>query len=221
LLLQFIDEQKGLSHNAFLKFAFQLPVPRKALKSEEWGWRYYPLSVEAAYAKKSEFSLKWQFDITYSSTCPCSAALAKQVVESEFINDFAHREVLKSSEVQQWLSEKALMATPHAQRSVAHIQLQMDTDSLLPSYIEIIDRVESALQTAVQTAVKREDEQEFARLNAANFMFCEDACRRIKNSLNNETRIKDFKIEVVHQESLHPHNAVSLAVKGVADGFIV
>jgi glyoxylate/hydroxypyruvate reductase A len=32
----------------------------------------------------------------------------------------------------------------------------------------------------VQTAVKREDEQEFARLNAQHPMYCEDAARRLK-----------------------------------------
>ena len=37
--------------------------------------------------------------------------------------------------------------------------------------------MEAALGTPVQTAVKREDEQAFARLNGRNLMFCEDAPR--------------------------------------------
>ena len=39
----------------------------------------------------------------------------------------------------------------------------------------LVDAVEETLATLVRTAVKHEDEQEFARLNAANLMFCEDA----------------------------------------------
>ena len=42
-----------------------------------------------------------------------------------------------------------------------------------------IDLAEGALKTPVQSAVKREDEQAFARLNGRNLMFCEDAARRI------------------------------------------
>ena len=37
---------------------------------------------------------------------------------------------------------------------------------------ELIETAEAALGTATQGAVKRADEREFARLNAANPMFC-------------------------------------------------
>ena len=47
-----------------------------------------------------------------------------------------------------------------------------------------IDRIESSLKTPVQAAVKREDEQEFARLNGQNLMFCEDAARRLQHELD-------------------------------------
>jgi GTP cyclohydrolase I len=67
--------------------------------------------------------------------------------------------------------------------------------------------------------VKREDEQEFARLNGANLMFCEDAGRRLKRVLDADARVSDYRVEAVHVESLHPHNAVSVVVKGIAGGF--
>ena len=54
--------------------------------------------------------------------------------------------------------------------------------AMLP-IVELIDRVEQALGTPVQTAVKREDEQAFAALNARNLMFCEDAARRVAHAL--------------------------------------
>jgi GTP cyclohydrolase I len=50
-----------------------------------------------------------------------------------------------------------------------------------PTFVELIDLVENTLKTPVQAAVKREDEREFARLNGANLMFCEDAGRRLKS----------------------------------------
>ena len=71
----------------------------------------------------------------------------------------------------------------------------------------------------MQTAVKREDEQAFARLNAANLMFCEDAARRVHNALNDASHVADFWIRASHFESLHPHNAVAVTTKGVAGGY--
>ena len=52
----------------------------------------------------------------------------------------------------------------------------------------LIDRVEQALGTPVQTVVKREDEQAFARLNGENLMFCEDAARRMAAALAADPR---------------------------------
>ena len=73
----------------------------------------------------------------------------------------------------------------------------------------MVDALEAALGTPVQTAVKREDEQAFAELNAANLMFCEDAARRIAAALAADPRVDRFDAEVAHFESLHPHDAVA------------
>jgi GTP cyclohydrolase IB len=50
-------------------------------------------------------------------------------------------------------------------------------------------------------------------------MFCEDAGRRLKHALNLDQRLVDWRVEATHVESLHPHDAVSIVVKGVAGGF--
>ena len=71
----------------------------------------------------------------------------------------------------------------------------------------------------MQAAVKREDEQEFARLNGQNLMFCEDAARRLQHSMNATTDFKDFWLRINHLESLHAHDAVSVTTKGLADGY--
>lgn len=59
------------------------------------------------------------------------------------------------------------------------IRLNPEAKSL--PVIELIDYAEVALRTAVQTVVKRSDEQAFAVANGQNLMFCEDAARRLNN----------------------------------------
>lgn len=67
--------------------------------------------------------------------------------------------------------------------------------------------------------VKREDEQAFAEKNGAFLKFVEDAVRLLYSRLDKDERIKDFKIVASHNESLHSHNAISVIVKGVENGF--
>ena len=50
-------------------------------------------------------------------------------------------------------------------------------------------------------------------------MFCEDAARRVQQALDADERIADFWLRASHYESLHPHNAVAVASKGVAGGY--
>ena len=155
----------------------------------------------------------------YSSTCPCSAALARQLIQERFGEDFARGRALDYDQVVAWLgSEQGICATPHSQRSSAEIRVKLVQGFELP-IIELIDRVESALRTPVQTAVKRVDEQAFARLNGENLMFCEDAARRVQHALAADERIVDFWVRASHYESLHPHNAVAVATKGVTGGY--
>jgi len=71
----------------------------------------------------------------------------------------------------------------------------------------------------VQTLVKREDEQAFARLNAAHLMFCEDAARRIATALEDRPEIDGYDVRVAHFESLHAHDAVAQVSGGKQDGF--
>ena len=63
------------------------------------------------------------------------------------------------------------------------------------------------------TAVKKADEMEFARLNAANTMFCEDAARKVAAFLDEYSSIQSYKLTADHLESLHPHNATSQIIK--------
>ena len=109
-----------------------------------------------------------------------------------------------------------MVATPHAQRSYARFKLELTEG--VEAGVEFIDLVEESLGTPVQAAVKRRDEQEFAKLNGSQLMFCEDAARKIRKALESDCRILDYWFRVEHQESLHPHNAVSIVTKGIPNG---
>jgi GTP cyclohydrolase I len=157
--------------------------------------------------------------VLYSSTCPASAALARQLIQEQFARDFDAAQPVDHAAVLAWLgSERGISATPHAQRSVARLLVRYQPGAPL-DLVGLLDRVEQALGTPVQTAVKREDEQAFALANGGNLMFCEDAARRIQRALAGDERLADFHVRVEHQESLHPHDAVAYASKGVPGGF--
>jgi GTP cyclohydrolase I len=109
-----------------------------------------------------------------------------------------------------WLgSTKGIVATPHSQRSIAKLRLRLDDHLDELPLIATINDVEAALGTAVQTAVKRADEQAFALANGQNLMFCEDAARRLNVALKRSPGINAFHIQVIHAESLHAHDAVA------------
>ena len=219
LLKDFLDSHAGLSDRAMLQLEFDYLVRRPALVSDNTGWKSYPVSV-TAMLDRGRFSLEVGVQAAYSSTCPCSAALARQLIQENFAAHFADGAPLDPQVVLAWLgTEQAINATPHSQRSTAQVRARLAPSFQNLPFIEIIDRIESALKTPVQTAVKREDEQAFALLNGQNLMFCEDAARRMQKALDEDERIADFWVKASHFESLHPHNAVAVATKGVPGGY--
>lgn len=209
-----------ISSEAAVEFSFDYVIDQPALKSEYSGWKDYPVTIKAFY-NGHDVRVELAVTVPYSSTCPCSAALARQLLQQAFASDFADSDTIDKASVEQWLrSDRGSVATPHSQRSYAIVHVALDSDAVtnLPLHALII-AIESALKTPVQTAVKREDEQEFARLNGANQMFCEDAAKRVKLALNQQAWAKDFWLRVEHIESLHAHDAVAIAVKGIEGGF--
>ncbi len=62
--------------------------------------------------------------------------------------------------------------------------------------------------------VKREDEQAFAELNAANPIFVEDAARLFCAAVAADDADRRFRVIASHQESLHSHDAVSVLTVG-------
>lgn len=209
LLQGSVESQQGLATQARLRIRYEALLQRRALQSGFSGWKRYPVEIEATL-REGHLHLALAFAVEYSSTCPASAALSRQANAERFAEDFAAARPLSVGVVRDWLaSERGMAATPHAQRSRAQVRVELKPQFDELPLVALIDALEAALATPVQTAVKREDEQAFARLNAENLMFCEDAARRMASVLADDPRVEHYDATVSHFESLHPHDAVA------------
>ncbi|KCV83270.1 GTP cyclohydrolase [Actibacterium atlanticum] len=168
-----------------LKFSLPLKVP--SLRSGLEGFQYYDAAMEVVDQNGTRRRIL-HLDYVYSSTCPCSMELAEHARQT-----------------------RGQMATPHAQRSVARISVLCAEDLHVE---DLIDHCRAAVPTETQVMVKREDEQAFAELNAANPIFVEDAVRLFAERLSDDPRVGDFRVVASHQESLHSHDAVSVVTQG-------
>ena len=204
-----IASQAGLSTRARLALRYGHLLLRTALVSAYAGWKNYPVTLEAEL-RDGHLHLALTFSVEYSSTCPASAALSRQINARRFAEDFAGVRPLSNAAVADWLaSGRGMAATPHAQRSRAEMRVELRPAFDELPLRELVDAVEAALGTPVQTAVKREDEQAFAEANAANLMFCEDAARRVAAALSADARVTAWQVRVAHFESLHAHDAAA------------
>ncbi|MEH6835579.1 MULTISPECIES: GTP cyclohydrolase FolE2 [Falsihalocynthiibacter] len=178
------------SFDARIQMAFSFPVKNKSLRSGLAGYQYYNIALELVETAGKVVKII-HLDYVYSSTCPCSLEL------SEHARQTRHQ-----------------LATPHSQRSVARISVLLNSEKPRLWFEDLIDLCRVAVPTETQVMVKREDEQAFAELNAANPIFVEDAARLFSEQLQNDERILDYRIVASHQESLHSHDAVSVLTEG-------
>ncbi|RMH39026.1 MAG: GTP cyclohydrolase I FolE2 [Alphaproteobacteria bacterium] len=177
------------SLDARIQMALSFPMKVTSLRSGLEGYQYYDIAlevVEAAAVRKRILHL----DYVYSSTCPCSLELSEH----------ARR-------------HRGQIATPHSQRSVARISVELTGEGTL-WFEDLVEMCRKAVPTETQVMVKREDEQAFAELNGANPIFVEDAARLFAEALMGDARIGDFRVVASHQESLHSHDAVSILTHG-------
>ena len=219
LLDGFISSHQELSDNAKIEFRFDYHLRRKSLISGKQGWKAYP-TVITGRLNQGKLDVELKVDVPYSSTCPCSAALARQLIQQSFKDAFADNNNVNIDSIHEWLgTTDGIVATPHSQRSVAEVKVKLNNAAKTFPITSLVDTIEQALKTPVQAAVKREDEQEFARLNGQNLMFCEDAARRLQHVMNLKSEFDDFWLRINHLESLHAHDAVSITTKGISDGY--
>ncbi len=177
------------SFDARILMRFSFPLEVESLRSGLVGFQYYDFALEVV-DKGGVRQRILHFDYVYSSTCPCSLELSEH----------ARR-------------ERGQLATPHSQRSVARISVEVLPGDCL-WFEELIDLARKAVPTETQVMVKREDEQAFAELNAANPIFVEDAARSFCEVLKQCPSVGDFRVVASHQESLHSHDAVSILTEG-------
>jgi len=178
------------SFDARIQMRFSFPMKVESLRSGLFGYQYYDIALELVEQEGVRRKIV-HLDYVYSSTCPCSLEL------SEHARQF-----------------RGQLATPHSQRSVARISVEVKDDEDCLWFEDIIDMARMAVPTETQVMVKREDEQAFAELNAANPIFVEDAARLFCAQLKADPRVGDFRVVASHQESLHSHDAVSVMTEG-------
>ncbi|MHA6267300.1 GTP cyclohydrolase FolE2 [Aliiroseovarius sp. CAU 1755] len=178
------------SLDARIEMRFSYPARVQSLRSGLSGYQFYDIALELVEhrGKRRKFM---HLDYVYSSTCPCSLELSEHARQM-----------------------RGQLATPHSQRSVARISVEKVKQPQTFWFEDLIDICRAAVPTETQVMVKREDEQAFAELNAANPIFVEDAARLFCEHLQQDDRIGDFRVVASHQESLHSHDAVSILTEG-------
>lgn len=200
------------SQRARVSLNFELLLHRPALVTPGLGgWKSYPVRIDAHW-EAGKFWVDAWVTVVYSSTCPCSAALTRQLVEQAFSAQFSASQTVSVEAAADWLRDHATLATPHSQRSDAHLGVRHRNGVGTLALRELIDTAEAALGTPVQTAVKRADEQAFARLNGQNLMYVEDSVRRLHQAM--AMRFDAYQVRVTHRESLHAHDAVAQVSHG-------
>ncbi|CTQ32339.1 GTP cyclohydrolase FolE2 [Jannaschia rubra] len=175
------------SFDARLLLRYSLPLQVNSLRSGLIGWQYYDVAMEVTQTGQTRRRIL-HVDYVYSSTCPCSLELSEHARRT-----------------------RGQLATPHSQRSVARLSVEVTSDVTVE---DVIDMCRAQVPTETQVMVKREDEQAFAELNAANPIFVEDAARLFAEGLERLDGVADFRIVASHQESLHSHDAVSVLTHG-------
>ena len=178
------------SFDARIMMRFSFPMKVDSLRSGLSGYQYYDIALELVETAGIRQKIM-HLDYVYSSTCPCSLELSEHA-----------------------RATRGQLATPHSQRSVARISVELDPDAGCLWFEDLIEACRRAVPTETQVMVKREDEQAFAELNAANPIFVEDAARLFCEALQADARVGDFRVVASHQESLHSHDAVSVLTQG-------
>lgn len=177
------------SLDARIQMRLSFPMKKQSLRSGLEGYQYYDIALESTY-RNGEKTRILHLDYVYSSTCPCSLELSEHARRT-----------------------RGQLATPHSQRSVARISVEVLPGEVL-WFEDLVSLCNEAVPTETQVMVKREDEQAFAELNAANPIFVEDAVRLFYQSLATDSRVGDFRVVASHQESLHSHDAISVLCRG-------
>ena len=193
ILEQFKTAVETDSNHSQIKFEFDLPIVRRAPKSNITFPQYYKCAFEGRL-DNNEFRFFQKVRVQYASYCCCSASLCEH------------------------LRENGSNGYPHAQRSYCNLLVEIKPDNII--WLEqLIDLVENAVSNKVYPILRRMDEQFVAEVAYKNPQFVEDSIRRICNELNKQESIHDYIIKCTHEESLHNNNAIAICWRGNTNGF--
>src|SRR5690606_22124170 len=103
VLQECIDSQQGLSTRARIAIRYQHMLRRPALASDNAGWKSYPVEVVATL-DDGQLAMDLAFSVEYSSTCPASAALSRQLNAERFAADFASVDQVPTQDAHDWLA---------------------------------------------------------------------------------------------------------------------
>jgi len=187
---------------SYMRFDFELPLPRKSAKSDYQFPIFHKCMFEGHLVPDvdsfdgDKFRFFQGVTVQYASYCPCSAELCAD------------------------LNSRGRVGFPHAQRSFAHIVTEKEMNGDHYVWLEdIIDCVTKAIPTIPYPIIKREDEQEIARIAGANPIFVEDAIRAISEQLDALPGVRDWIVKCIHEESIHTSEAIAVNWKGIDGGF--
>ncbi|MCB1391040.1 MAG: GTP cyclohydrolase I FolE2, partial [Rhodobacteraceae bacterium] len=118
------------SFDARIQMRFSFPMKVESLRSGLSGWQYYDIALELV-DKTGERRTFMHLDYVYSSTCPCSLELSEHA-----------------------RAGRGQLATPHSQRSVARLSVEVMEGKVL-WFEDLIDLCRRAVPTETQVMVKR------------------------------------------------------------------
>jgi len=198
ILMAVLTEVGGES--AFMNFNFRMPIIKNSPLSKNKFPIYYNCKFQGEIywkhkrpSSESTFNFFEGVTVQYASYCPCSAELCKVLEQGGF---------------------------PHNQRSYANILVETSQEKDEYVWLEdLIEAVETVIPTLPYPIIKREDEQEIARIAAQNPMFVEDAIRAISMSVDSIPGVKDWIVKCSHEESIHTSEAIAINWKGIPNGF--
>jgi GTP cyclohydrolase I len=191
-------KEKLPSKEGYLKVRFDYPYKQKHWREDHSGWLYYPTEFEiqdVGGVMKTYLTIKY----TYNSFCPCSYELARY-----------SREQLDTP------------ATPHSQRSEATIKVEFDPycENLLwiEDLVDLCRKIQpSEMLSGIVTRVGEFSMTQMAA-STDSIGFIEDLLRKFWNGLNEEPRIIDFSVGLIHFESLNSNEAVGFINKSLMSG---
>lgn len=227
--LRLRDRQKGIQHTvADVQLAVDLPQDLRGTHMSRFveclqGLDYLELGQEEQVldllkehlqAKKAMMRLKFPYFL--QKAAPVSGKTAPMDIDCVYTAEKGEKFSLRvraDVPVQTLCpcSKEISDRGAHNQRAIAKIEILADGMVWLEELAEWADKAASA---PVYSLLKRSDEKFVTEHAYDNPRFVEDMVRELALLLDNENRIKAYRVEVESIESIHNHNAFAVVEKG-------